>query len=123
MDWSKYPNFSEAELRCSETGECKMQADFMRRLQALREEYGKPMAITSGYRSPQHSIEASKAQPGTHARGIAVDIAVSGQDCYELMNLAVKHGFTGIGVAQKGAGRFLHIDTFKGGPRPNVWSY
>ena len=102
MDWSKYPNFTEAELRCSETGECKMQADFMRRLQALREEYGKPMAITSGYRSPQHSIEASKAQPGTHARGIAVDIAVSGQDCYELMNLAVKHGFTGIGVAQKG---------------------
>jgi hypothetical protein len=52
-----------------------------------------------------------------------VDIAVSGQDCYELMGLAMKHGFTGIGVAQKGSGRFLHIDTFKGGPRPNVWSY
>jgi len=123
MDWSKYPNFSEAELRCSETGECKMQADFMRRLQALREDYGKPMTITSGYRSPQHSIEASKKQPGTHARGLAVDIAVAGQDCYDLMALAMKHGFTGIGVAQKGAGRFLHIDTFKGGPRPNVWSY
>ena len=123
MDWSKYLNFSEAELRCGETGECKMQADFMRRLQALREDYGKPMAITSGYRSPQHSIEASKAQPGTHARGIAVDVAVSGQDCYELMALAMKHGFTGIGVAQKGPGRFLHIDTFKGAARPNVWSY
>jgi zinc D-Ala-D-Ala carboxypeptidase len=123
MDWSKYPNFSEAELRCSETGECKMQTDFMRRLQALREDYGKPMTITSGYRSPQHSIEASKKQPGTHARGLAVDIAVAGQDCYELMALAMKHGFTGIGVAQKGAGRFLHIDTFKGGTRPNVWSY
>ena len=123
MDWSKYPNFAESEFRCSETGECKMQADFMRRLQALREEYGKPMPVTSGYRSPQHSIEASKSAPGVHTRGIACDVAVSGREAYELLSLAPKHGFTGIGVAQKGSGRFLHLDTFKGGPRPNVWSY
>ncbi len=123
MDWTKYPNFSESELRCSETGECRMQANFMQKLQALREAYGKPMAITSGYRAPQHSVEASKSAPGTHTRGLAVDIAVSGQDCYDLMKLAMEHGFTGIGVAQRGSGRFLHIDTYKGGPRPNVWSY
>lgn len=123
MDWSKYANFSEVEFRCSQTGECNMQPDFLRRLQALREEYGKPLQITSGYRSPQHSTEASKAQPGVHTRGIACDIAVSGSEAYHVLALALKHGFTGIGVAQKGSGRFLHLDTFKGGPRPNIWSY
>jgi uncharacterized protein YcbK (DUF882 family) len=105
MDWSKYANFDEAEFRCTQTGECRMQADFMRRLQALR------------------SIEASKAQPGVHTRGIACDIAVSGREAYDVLALALKHGFTGIGVAQKGSGRFLHLDTFTGGPRPNIWSY
>ena len=123
MNWKDYPSFSEAEMRCSETGECKMSENFMQKLQALRDEYGKPMTITSAYRSPQHSVEASKAAPGVHTRGIAVDVAVAGADCYDLMKLAFKHGFTGIGVAQKGSGRFLHLDTFKGGPRPNVWSY
>ena len=68
MDWSKEVNFDEAEFRCTQTGECRMQPDFMRKLQALREEYGKPLTITSGYRSPQHSIEASKAAPGVHTR-------------------------------------------------------
>lgn len=123
MDWSKYPNFDETEFRCSETGECRMSADFMRRLQALRDEYGKPLTITSGYRSPNHSIEASKQQPGVHTRGLACDVGVSGHDAYEILKLALKHGFTGIGIKQKGSGRFLHLDTFTGGPRPNIWSY
>lgn len=123
MDWSKYPNFDETEFRCSETGECRMTADFMRRLQALRDEYGKPLTITSGYRSPNHSIETSKQQPGVHTRGLACDIGVSGHDAYEILKLALKHGFTGIGIKQKGSGRFLHLDTFTGGPRPNIWSY
>ena len=57
-----------------------MQPDFMRKLQALCEEYGKPLTITSGYRSPQHSIEASKSAPGVHTRGIACDVAVSGRE-------------------------------------------
>lgn len=53
MDWSKYPNFSKREFDCKETGENEVQARFMDKLQALRTEYGKPMVITSGYRSPQ----------------------------------------------------------------------
>lgn len=123
MDWSKYPNFSEAELKCSHSGKCAMDADFMDKLQALRTELGEGMTITSGYRDATHPVEASKARPGTHARGVAVDVKCDGQQAYRIMALAFKHGFTGIGVKQSGAGRFLHLDTFNGGPRPNVWSY
>lgn len=123
MQWSAYPNFSEQEFACSETGECNMRKTFMDKLQALRNDYGKPMTITSGYRSPKHSIEVSKASPGVHTRGLAVDIACNGQQAYEILKLAYKHGFKGIGVSQKGSARFVHLDTWTGSPRPNMWSY
>lgn len=121
IDWSQYPNFSESEFRCKETGEINMDEDFLARLQSLRTEFGKPMAITSGYRSPRHSIERKKSAPGPHAHGKACDISVGSAAAYELISIALRMGFTGIGVSQKGtASRFIHLDTM---PRRAVWSY
>lgn len=121
MDWSKYQNFSKREFDCRETGENRMSAEFMDKLQALRIRYGKPMRITSGYRSPRHSIEAAKANPGTHAQGIACDVGVQGADALLLVKLALDMGFTGIGVSQKSTGaRFIHLDI---APRMAIWSY
>lgn len=42
-------------------------------LDVLREIFG-PIEIVSGYRSPQHPIEAAKEKPGTHATGQAADL-------------------------------------------------
>jgi uncharacterized protein YcbK (DUF882 family) len=123
MDWTRYPNFKADEFKCSHCGVNRMTPDFMGKLQALRTAYGKPMRITSGYRCPQHPTEAKKAAPGSHASGCAVDIGVDGQDAYRLLKLAFVSGFNGIGVNQKGAGRFIHLDTLESAPRPNVWSY
>lgn len=126
MNWSDYRNFSKAEFDCKETGENDMQPEFMRRLQNLRTECGKPVEVWSGYRSPRHSIEAAKPTPGAHASGRACDILVSGADALRIVELAVKHGFTGIGVKQKGAKRFIHIDDLEhteSRPRPFIWSY
>ncbi len=100
-----------------------MQPAFMDKLQQLRTAYGKPMIISSGYRCPKHPIEAKKASPGAHASGQAADIAVQGNDAHQVLKLAMAAGFTGIGVQQKGGGRFLHLDTLTDFPRPNVWSY
>ena len=123
MDWYKYPNFSESEFKCKHCGKVEMQPNFMGELQHLRNAYGKPMIITSGYRCPDHPIEARKAIPGAHASGQAADIAVQGADAYALLKLAFTLDFTGIGVQQKGGGRFIHLDTLRLPPRPNVWSY
>lgn len=125
MDWSKYPNFSEEEFRCKHTGKSAMHSDFMARLQRLRTAFGKPMKITSGYRDPTHPIEAKKAAPGAHASGRACDVAIRGAEAVELLKLALQHGFTGIGVQQKGDGRFIHLDDIEDGtqPRPMIWSY
>ena len=121
-----WPNFSADELRCKETGELAMLPSFMDRLQALRTAYGKPMPVSSGYRSKLHSVERQKRTAGTHAMGCAVDVAVSGRDALRLIELALQHGFTGIGVQQRGEGRFIHLDDAPNAPhrpRPHIWSY
>ena len=124
----RWPNFAFNELACSETGECEMDAVTMNRLQRLRDHFGDPMVITSGYRSPAHSIEVAKSSgPGAHAKGRAVDIACAGADAYDILNEAFALGFTGIGVKQSGEHRFLHLDDLGPGehsvPRPSIWSY
>jgi zinc D-Ala-D-Ala carboxypeptidase len=123
MDWNRFPNFKAAEFNCSHCGKNEMKPEFMAKLQALRTSYGKPMRVTSGYRCPKHPIEAKKASPGAHASGCAVDIGVEGADAHRLLTLALAAGFTGIGVQQKGTGRFIHLDTLATGVRPTVWSY
>lgn len=125
--WDNYaPEFTHDEFACKHTGECEMREDFMDALHRLRMHYGKPMVITSGYRSPRHPIEASKQKPGAHTMGIACDIAVSGENAMALLHLALAHGFTGIGVNQRGSSRFIHLDmgtVADGLPRPAIWSY
>ena len=125
MDWSIWPNFTEAEFKCSHTGKCRMHAGFMDRLQQLRTRYGRPMVITSGYRDATHPIEARKASPGAHSTGRAADIAVDRGEAYALLKMALELGFTGIGINQKGSGRFIHLDDLPGGDhlRPTIWSY
>lgn len=121
-DWDLIPNFKAQEFNCKHTGRNEMEVDFIAALQDLRAAYGKPMFITSGYRDPSHPVEARKARPGTHAQGIAADIAVSGADAHRLVALAMIMGFTGIGVSQKnGRARFIHLDISK--DRTAIWSY
>ena len=121
-------NFSHSEMQCKETGACKMLPSFMDRLQALRIEFNKPMVVTSGYRSRNHSAEFKKDRPGTHAMGCAVDVECFGTDALKLIELAIKHGFTGIGVKQHSDPnkRFIHLDDAPNAthrPRPWLWSY
>jgi zinc D-Ala-D-Ala carboxypeptidase len=127
VNWSDYKNFVEAEFRCKHTGRCEMHPDFMDRLQSLRNEYGKPMLISSGFRHPSHPVEMRKPRPGAHTFGRAADIMVSHADAVELLGLAIRHGFTGFGVAQRpGSPRFIHIDDMAPEvtrPRPSIWSY
>jgi zinc D-Ala-D-Ala carboxypeptidase len=123
MNWDDYPNFSAQEFNCSHCGQNEMKPKFMAKLQKLRETYGSPMRVTSGYRCPQHPIEAKKASPGAHASGLACDIGIQGADAHRLLKLALEEGFTGIGVQQKGTGRFIHLDTLESDLRPTVWSY
>ena len=121
--------FSEEELACSHCGVASMDKGFLDRLDLLRESFG-PIKITSAYRCQDHPIEKKKRLgPGAHNTGQAVDIAVSRGDAYRLLELVFRSYpsdtwyFTGVGINQKGEGRFIHLDSITDGVRPTVWSY
>lgn len=118
--------FTVDEMKCKGSGECHMDDAFMAKLDTLRKRYGKPIIITSGYRSAAYNISLGGAKNSAHVQGKAADIAVSHADAYKLVGLAIDLGFTGIGVSQKGESRFIHIDTADSTdkqPRPHIWSY
>lgn len=118
--------FSNDELKCKHCGSNKMDQDFLNWLDKVREEYGKPMKLSSAYRCPEHNAKVSSTgRNGPHTTGKAVDVLVSGKDAHALTMIALKKGATGLGVRQNGAhdGRFLHLDCLQGPTRPWVWNY
>lgn len=95
-----------------------MNPEFLEKLDRLRGVCGFPFVITSGYRSEDHPIEAAKDTPGTHAQGIAADIAVSrAVHRFILINYAFQQGFTGIGIDSA----FIHLDIRDS--IPVLWTY
>ena len=121
-----YKYFTADELKCQHCGEEGIDGYFMAKIDNLREELGFPFPVTSGYRCSDHPIEARKKAPGAHTTGQAVDIGVSGNEAYMLIEAAIRDNFTGIGINQKGDSRFIHLDIIphsSSSPRPWIWSY
>ena len=110
--------FKISEFDCKHTGENKMYPPFLELLDELRGLCGFPFVITSGYRSENHPIEASKETPGYHSMGLAADIAAhDGASKYIIVKNAIQLGFSGIGIDDT----FIHVDT-----RPDIsviWTY
>jgi uncharacterized protein YcbK (DUF882 family) len=120
-----YKYFKDSELACKHTGENGMDVAFMKVIEDIREECGFPFRVSSAYRHPTHPIEAGKSKPGAHASGKAIDILVSMEQAYKLVEVAYKHGIIRIGIAQKGpiGSRFIHLDMDESRSRPRIWSY
>lgn len=121
---NNWPNFTESELSCSCCGEANPNLEFVELMdivQDMRDELGFALPISSAYRCESHPIEAKKSKPGMHNIA-AVDIKVSGDKAHKVLDLALKKGFTGIGVNQKGSmnQRFIHLDLRD---HKTVWSY
>lgn len=121
------PHFTNAELACGCGCGLLPKQDFMERIEKLRIQFGKPMRVTSAARCPEYNAKVSHTGlTGPHTTGRAIDLGLDRGDAYAVLRLALIAGFTGIGVAQKGAGRFLHLDDLlqeEGQPRPTIWSY
>lgn len=119
-------HFSREEFACSFTNNCAMDSEMVEKLEALREEFGQPMRLSSAYRDPKlHPRERMKPNgPGYHGKGMAVDVLIHGPDAIRLLKLAIKHGFNGIGINQRNdfSQRFIHLDTRKP-EKSAIWSY
>ncbi|MBV1929056.1 MAG: DUF882 domain-containing protein [Gammaproteobacteria bacterium] len=108
MTWK---NFTRDEFACQcGCGTNEIKDELIDFAQELRNTLGFPLVVPSGYRCPNHPIEAKKATPGTHARGIAADFGVSGGKARLVTIAALGASVGGVGVNQKGSGRFVHVD-------------
>lgn len=121
------PHFTASELTCKCGCGMLPKLASVERLEAVRVRYGKPMPVNSAARCPAYNAKVSgTGTTGPHTTGQAFDIGVRGVEALKVMQIALDCGFTGIGVAQKGAGRFIHLDDLpnkEGQPRPHCWSY
>lgn len=96
-------NFSYAEFEASPTAKAKhivnvittfeirdaVKALTLSVLQPLRDIYGKPMEINSGYRSPRLNAEVGGVPTSQHVKGEAADIKTGNQtESYRLARLA-----------------------------------
>ena len=79
------PHFKVKEFACKDESPIVFIDDYMVTiLELLRKKLGKPIIITSGYRTPQHNAKVGGAKYSYHMRGMAVDIRVNGISAKEV---------------------------------------
>lgn len=119
------PHFSSQELACRCGCGMLPKQDFMNRVEELRVACGFPLPVSSAARCPAYNQKVSSTgATGPHTTGRAIDLAVRGSQALTVVKHALALGFTGIGVQQKGEGRFIHIDELTDSAgQPRLWSY
>ncbi|MEM9050292.1 MAG: D-Ala-D-Ala carboxypeptidase family metallohydrolase [Pseudomonadota bacterium] len=107
-DW-RWPDFQPEEMACRGTGALAINETAMDRLQALRDEIGKPFIIQSAFRSEEHNRAVGGAKNSQHLLAKAFDISMKGHAPHAFERAAKRHGFRGIGIYPRSG--FMHIDT------------
>lgn len=114
------PNFTVYEFRCRDGSDTVMiDESLVVLLQCIREHFGKPVTITSGYRTASHNTRVGGSRSSQHLLGRAADIQVQDTDPLAVAAYAesLLPGWGGVGRYPIKAGRakgWVHVDT-----RPN----
>ncbi|WP_425107226.1 D-Ala-D-Ala carboxypeptidase family metallohydrolase [Ancylobacter sp.] len=122
MDWNDIQHFKVGEFDSSDqpgSGQ-KMVLSFVAKLDALRTLWGRPMRVTSGYRTKTHNRAVGGTANSAHLRGRAADIHIMPEDQAAFAKLARQVGMTGIGYYRS----WVHLDDMtlaEGYSRPTEW--
>lgn len=104
-------NFTVREFAIKDVNyPCKVDLSLINKLQKIRDYFGKPLNITSGYRCISYNKQIGGASNSYHTKGQAADVYISGLDP-ELIGLyaQVVLGMKGIGIYHDDL--FCHLDT------------
>lgn len=103
-------NFKAAEFACKGTNCCnvvKVDTELVDCLQKIRDHFGAPVTINSGYRCSKHNKAVGGVSSSYHTKGMAADIVVKNVKPSEVARYAESIGVLGIGLYDT----FVHIDT------------
>jgi len=104
FDWKEFYCPEEKELRVSD-----LTLFHIGLLQKLREQFGNPLKVNSGYRSREHNRRVGGAKRSMHLE-FATDIAPTKNNTMDVLDeiagLAEDLGFSGIGRYKT----FVHLD-------------
>ena len=139
MNAKEIKNFKLSELIATETGLANFPSTFVelenilqtaKRLQTIREAFGRAIRVNSAYRSKQVNTKVGGASTSKHLQGLAADIcAYSGKESdnralYELLEAKLKEWqIDQLILYTKKAGdkastiRFMHVGWTDGMPR------
>jgi len=86
-------------------------ADLMVTMDRIRDVLGKPVRITSAYRSPEVNAAIRGAKNSAHLRGLAADFVCGGQDpkdiCRQIIDAGIE--FDQLIAEYRGGQRWVHI--------------
>ena len=122
MKYFKYYEFDSPDVDGS--GQM-MDAEILQMLDAARELYGKPMKITSCFRTENYNEELKKkgyaaSANSSHLKGLAADIScTTNSDRWDMIDSLLKAGFNRIGIAKT----FIHVDIDEAKPPFLIWTY
>ena len=116
---SKSFNSLELECKCKNPDcvEQRISKKLVENAQKVRDEYGKSITVTSGYRCPKHNKAIGSIETSQHPKGEALDI--TGSDLDALYGACENH-FQAVGDARHNK-KFIHVDTRS--DRKRRWNY
>lgn len=108
-------NFEAREFSCHGDRCCStvlIDPDLVEILQKIRNHFGKPVYINSGYRCAKHNKAVGGVSGSYHLKGMAADITVKDVAPAEVAKYAESIGVLGIGLYESNkSGHFVHVDT------------
>lgn len=119
---SKNFKLSEFECKCG-CRQIKLSEDLGNILQNIRDQYKKPIIITSGYRCIKHNKFIRGSSTSDHIYGLGVDISViNDRDRFELIKFALDEGIDRIGIGKT----YLHLGLSHPSSKKSdrvIWTY
>lgn len=107
-------NFRVREFRCRDGSDpVFISSRLVEILQDIRDHFGKPVTITSAYRTSSHNKKVGGSSQSQHLYGMAADIVVQGvrPELVAAYAEQLLPGTGGIGIYRKSG--FVHIDVRK----------
>lgn len=104
-------NFRVREFACKDgSDQVLIDTQLVDVLQKIRDHFGKPVTITSAYRTPAHNRKVGGSSSSYHVKGMAADIKIFGVSAVAIA-LYAQTITKGVGAYYYGASDFVHVDT------------